>query len=195
MPGVLAALRALGKIGWPHVVITNQAVVGRGLMSPQTLADIHERMTRAVMEAGGRIDSVFSCIHRPDEDCICRKPHPGQLMQAADRLNLDLAHSFMVGDAETDILAAQAAGCRPVLVKTGRGREQLELLREHRVDGFHVAENLVEAVHWISAQVRSQGPSQFEIQHVSVPQSQRPAASARNAAAPRTFRQNVIRSK
>ncbi len=151
LPGALEALRRLAWLGWPVVVVSNQAAVNRGLVSRQTVDAIHARMVDAVAVAGGRIDGVLYCPHRPDENCECRKPRPGLLLQAAARWALDLSRSYLVGDAESDVLAALAVGCRPVLVRTGRGVEQLALLRQHGVDTFHVAADLAEAVDWILA--------------------------------------------
>ena len=149
LPGVLPALRRLALLEWPVVVISNQAIVGRGLVSRQTLDVINARMVRTVQSVGGRIDRVFYCPHRPEEKCTCRKPQPGLLLQAAEQMKLDLARSFFVGDAESDVMAAKAAGCRPVLVKTGRGVGQMALLRQDHVMGYYLAEDLSEAIDWI----------------------------------------------
>lgn len=151
LPRALEALRELAGLGWPVVVVSNQAAIGRGLVSRQMVEEINARMVAAVHAAGGRIDGVFYCPHRPEDGCACRKPRPGLLFRAAASLGLDLARSFLVGDAESDILAAQAAGCRPILVLTGRGAEQLAYLQAHGIDGFHVANDLADAVKWIIA--------------------------------------------
>jgi D-glycero-D-manno-heptose 1,7-bisphosphate phosphatase len=152
LPGVLAALRRLARLQWPIVVISNQAAIGRGMASRQAVDDINARMVKAVQEAGGRIDDIFYCPHRPDEECACRKPRPGLLLRAAERLQLDLGRSFLVGDAESDVLAARAVNCRPVLVRTGRGWEQLATLRQQNAS-FYVADDLGGAVDWILTQV------------------------------------------
>jgi len=149
LPGVLDALRQLAQLEWPVVVISNQAIVGRGLVSRQTIDEIGEQMTSVVWSRGGRIDRVLYCPHRPEEHCECRKPRPGLLLSAASEMDLDLPHSFFVGDAESDVLAAQAVGCRPVLVKTGRGFGQLAVLRQSNVMGYYLADDLAEAVNWI----------------------------------------------
>jgi len=149
LPGAMDALQKLARLGWPVVVVSNQAIINRGLVSRQTVDEINARMVAAVQDAGGRIDSVLYCPHRPDENCNCRKPRPGLLLQAAEQWALDLSHSYLVGDAENDVLAALSAGCRPILVQTGRGVEQLALLRQRGVDSFHVADNLADAVDWI----------------------------------------------
>ena len=149
LPGILTALRRLTQLEWPVVVISNQAVVGRGLVSQRTIDEINAHMVSVVQSMGGRIDHVFYCPHRPEEKCTCRKPQPGLLLQAAEQMKLDLARSFFVGDAESDVMAAKAAGCRPVLVKTGRGVGQMALLRQDHVMGYYLAEDLSEAVDWI----------------------------------------------
>jgi D-glycero-D-manno-heptose 1,7-bisphosphate phosphatase len=159
LPGALDALRTLAGLDWPVVVISNQAAIGRGLISREAVDEINRRMAAAVRAAAGRIDDVLYCPHRPDEACECRKPQAGLLLAAADRLGLNLGDSFLVGDAESDVLAARAAGCRPVLVLTGRGAEQLSLLRKHDIDGYHVVDDLAGAVDWIVKTVRVATPA------------------------------------
>jgi len=149
LPGVLDALWQLAQLEWPIVVISNQAIVGRGLVSRQTIDEISGQMTSVVWSEGGRIDRVYYCPHRPEEHCECRKPRPGLLLRAAKEMGLDLSHSFFVGDAESDVLAAQAVGCRPVLVKTGRGSGQMTVLRQSNVTGYYLADDLADAVNWI----------------------------------------------
>jgi len=149
LPGAIKALQRLSQLGWPVVVVTNQAVVGRGLVSRRTVEEIHAQMMAAVCGAGGRMDEVLYCPHGPEDRCACRKPRPGLLLLASARLGLDLSRSFMVGDAESDVFAAQAVGCRPVLVKTGRGVGHLGLLRQNHVRGYYLADDLADAVNWI----------------------------------------------
>jgi D-glycero-D-manno-heptose 1,7-bisphosphate phosphatase len=119
--GALAAVRRLHEAGWPIVVVTNQSAIGRGLTSAQAVDEIHARMRAAIAEAGGAVARVEHCPHHPDDDCQCRKPKPAMLERGAAALGADLAASYFVGDHLTDVEAALAAGCRPVLVRTGRG--------------------------------------------------------------------------
>ena len=149
LPGVLAALRRLSQLEWPVVVISNQAVVGRGLVSQQTIDEINANMVSVAHSVGGRIDRVFYCPHRSEENCNCRKPQPGLLLDAAEQMKLDLSSSFFVGDAESDVMAAKAVGCRPMLVKTGRGIGQMAVLRQDQVMGYYLADDLSDAVEWI----------------------------------------------
>ncbi|MFQ5610861.1 MAG: D-glycero-beta-D-manno-heptose 1,7-bisphosphate 7-phosphatase [Anaerolineae bacterium] len=145
LPGALAALRRLAASPFQIVVVTNQSALGRGLLDPAGLECIHARMSRAVLAAGGRIDRIFYCPHRPEDGCACRKPRPGLLEQAARALNIDLARSYLVGDALSDIQAAQAAGCLPLLVLTGRGAAA----RQQSAGRYQVVRDLGAAVDWI----------------------------------------------
>lgn len=151
LPGVLAALARLAATDLVVVVITNQSAINRGQVAMRTVDDIHRRMVAAVEAAGGRVDAVYTCPHRPDEDCSCRKPRPGLLRQAAAELGLDLARSFLIGDSWEDIQAALAAGCRPYLVLTGRGQAQRAQAEHEAAGRFEVVHDLVQAVDAILA--------------------------------------------
>ena len=153
LPGALRALQMLAQLEWPLVVISNQAAIGRGLVSYQTVDEIHHRMALMVEKVGGRIDEVLYCPHRPEEMCICRKPNPGMLLHAAQDMDLDLTHSFLVGDALTDITAAMSVGAQPVLVKTGRGDEQLARYGAESFGGVYIAGDLLDAAGWIIQRV------------------------------------------
>lgn len=151
LPNALIALRRLAIFGWPVIVITNQSIIGRALVSRAAVDDIHERMLKSVSNAGGRIDSIFCCPHRPDELCECRKPRPGLLLRAAAQFSIDLQRSYFVGDAESDLEAARAAGCKAVFVKSGRGNDLLERMDADALSNIHVEDDLDAAVLWIAA--------------------------------------------
>lgn len=125
LPGALEALARLARLDLYVVVITNQAIINRHTVPVEVVENIHTRMVRAIQAAGGRIDRVMYCPHRPEENCICRKPQPGLLLAAAAELGLDLSQSYLIGDAETDMQAGRAVGCQCYLVLTGRGRQHL----------------------------------------------------------------------
>jgi len=148
LPGSLDALRLLGELGWPVVIISNQSAIGRGLVAAETVAMINARLVEQVKHAGGRIDRVYVCPHRPDEGCTCRKPSPGLLQQASRELGLDLQRSYLIGDAESDILVAKAVSAQPILVLSGRGIEQRKKLVG--LEGmFQAFQDLSEAAAWI----------------------------------------------
>ena len=123
LPGALEAIARLTQGGWRIVVATNQSGIARGLFDMSTLNAIHTEMHRAVGQTGGRIDAVFFCPHAADSNCECRKPKPGMLREIAARLDVELDGVPMIGDSLRDLEAAAAAGARPVLVLTGKGRK------------------------------------------------------------------------
>ena len=128
LPGSLEAIARLCRADYTVVVATNQAGVGRGLFSQEMLIRIHRKMASSIRDKGGRLDSVFFCPHSPAEQCGCRKPKPGMLLEISDRLGIGLSGVPVVGDSLRDLEAAEAAGAIPVLVKTGRGRLTQEKL-------------------------------------------------------------------
>jgi histidinol phosphatase-like enzyme len=108
-------------------------------------------MIEAVRLGGGRIDAVYYCPHRPEEDCLCRKPRPGLLLRAARELDIDLPGSWLIGDDLRDLESAAAAGVRPVLVRTGHGKQLAEDVLARAPYRFDVFEDLLEAVARLSA--------------------------------------------
>jgi histidinol-phosphate phosphatase family protein len=116
LPGAAEAVARLCEAGFRVAVVTNQSAVGRGLLTMDTLDDIHRNLDAVIGAAGGRIDLFVVCPHRPETGCDCRKPRPGLLLEAGRRLGIDLTETSMVGDQPSDVAAAVAAGCRPVLV-------------------------------------------------------------------------------
>ena len=123
IPGSLEAIARLTREGWRVVVATNQSGLARGLFEMATLNAIHAKMHKAVMQAGGRIDSIFFCPHAADSTCECRKPRPGMLLEIAVRYNVELKGVPAVGDSLRDLEAAQAVGATPILVLTGKGQK------------------------------------------------------------------------
>jgi D-glycero-D-manno-heptose 1,7-bisphosphate phosphatase len=119
--GALEAVARLNQAGWHAVIATNQSGIGRGLVDMTSLNAIHQHMQQMLLAKGGRIDAVFICPHVPQEQCSCRKPLPGLMLQIAARYGVDdLARVPMVCDTVRDLEAAQAAGCEPHAVRTGR---------------------------------------------------------------------------
>ena len=115
----IEAVKKLRAAGFMIVIATNQAAIARGLFTEEELAVAHAALLEKFKEAGAPIDAVYYCPHLPEGQlpeysivCDCRKPKPGLLLDAAQELDIDLARSYMVGDSERDILAAQAAGCK-----------------------------------------------------------------------------------
>jgi D-glycero-D-manno-heptose 1,7-bisphosphate phosphatase len=128
LPGAFEALRRLAEADIPVVIVTNQGAVGRGMMTSDVAWELQARIVAEIETHGGRVAGSYLCPHHPEDGCTCRKPMPGMICQASRDLGLSISHSIMVGDAVTDVRAALAAGCRAMLVRTGRGRAQEALL-------------------------------------------------------------------
>lgn len=123
LPGSLAALADLTRAGYELVVVTNQPGISAGHFTINRLNRIHERMIQLLREQGGEIGAIFFCPHEADAGCDCRKPAPGLMLEAGRRLQCPLDGVYAIGDTVNDLQAAHAAGARPVLVRTGRGRD------------------------------------------------------------------------
>lgn len=153
IPGVAGAVRRLNDADWLVVVVTNQSGVARGYYGEQDVAALHRHMAAELARQGARVDGWYYCPHHPtgnqpyNRQCDCRKPLPGMLVQAARELDIDLSRSWMVGDKLADIAAGQAAGCRPVLVRTGYGHQEAARLPA----GVPVCDDLAAAVALILA--------------------------------------------
>lgn len=114
MPTAAAALQLLRDRGIPTGVVTNQSGIGRGIVTPDDVARVNER----VDELLGPFDTWCVCPHREDENCSCRKPQPGMLLQAAAELGVVPGDVAYIGDIGSDMEAAAAAGARGVMVPT-----------------------------------------------------------------------------
>jgi D-glycero-D-manno-heptose 1,7-bisphosphate phosphatase len=154
------ALARLTYLDLAIVVVTNQAAINRKLVTVEIVDEIHDRMCREIALAGGRIDRVYYCPHRPDEGCACRKPEPGLMLRAASDLGIELQGSYLVGDAWSDVQAGLAVGCVPYFVMTGRaGRQAPEAFRQGS-GRFRVVADLSEAVTSI---LRAEGCTPYEM--------------------------------
>ena len=161
LPGSLDALAALTAAGHRLILITNQSMIGRGMVSLDVLEDMHRRMQQAVAEAGGRIFDIFYCPHRPEDRCDCRKPAPGLILQAASRHHLDPCEAIMIGDNVKDIACGRNAGCgATILVRTGSGRRAEKEMAASGLRPTAVADDLSAAAGMIlSGRVVLQTPS------------------------------------
>jgi len=148
LPGSLEGIARLTRAGFAVVVATNQSGVGRGLLDEPTLAAIHGKMEAAVSAAGGRIDAIYYCPHRPEDGCDCRKPRPGLLREIAARYGTTLDDVPVIGDSRRDIEAALAVRARPILVLTGSGRATLaDLEKENGAGSVYGPEGRVPEVY------------------------------------------------
>lgn len=162
--GSLDALARVGATDYRVIVITNQSGIGRGLMSHETVNEIHTRMTAEIRHVGGRVDEVYYCPHSSQDNCTCRKPAPEMLLRGRDRYQLDVGASYLVGDWVDDVLAARAAGVKPLLVRTGRGERAIAEMLTREIPAPEIFENLAAAVEWILAHERAPQGTRREAQ-------------------------------
>lgn len=143
IPGSIEAAARLSKAGNRIVIATNQAGVGRGLFSLDMLEKIHQKMLSVIASHGGKIEKIYFCPHAPVENCHCRKPKPGMLLQIQKDFNLKSSEMIFIGDSDRDYQAANAVGCEFILVKTGNGMETAKTMKDVKV-----FDDLEDAVHF-----------------------------------------------
>lgn len=127
IPGALQAIKIMSAFAAHIIVVSNQAGIALGLFRREDMSGYNAELRARVEAAGGRIDAFYFCPHREPKDlgpgespCPCAKPAPGMLLETARDFGLDLTRSFMIGDKASDIAAGNAAGCRSILVRTGK---------------------------------------------------------------------------
>jgi D-glycero-D-manno-heptose 1,7-bisphosphate phosphatase len=160
LPGSAAALRELASAGFASVLVTNQSGIARGLFDVPTLERVHARLQSELARAGARLDRLLYCPHHPSEgrppwrqDCACRKPQPGLLLQAARELELDLSACWVVGDSQRDMDAGRRAGVPGrILVLTGKGTLEHTRLDPLRDADVTLCKDLYAAARHILAQ-------------------------------------------
>lgn len=139
LPGVHEAVRLLNRAGYFVVVVSNQRCIAKGLITTSELESMHARMRHEFEVAGARINAIYYCPHEVQPPCICRKPEPGMLLEAAREHQIDLAESWMIGDSKRDVEAGKRAGCRTVQLMEGN---------TFLIGGANaVASSLLDAVH------------------------------------------------
>jgi D-glycero-D-manno-heptose 1,7-bisphosphate phosphatase len=152
IPGASRGLRRLQELGLGLVIVTNQSVVGRGMVDEAGLEAIHRRLLEMLGNEGVTIDGVYHCPHVEEDGCGCRKPEPELVWRAAHDLGFDPRRSFLVGDHLTDVEMGRSVGAATILVKTGHWTENAP------ADGGpdHVAADLEEAADIIRELIASE---------------------------------------
>ena len=115
-PNVAKNIKSLKDAGFLVIVITNQSAVNRGIITHEIVSQIHDSIQDHLKKYGTFLDGFYYCPHTPNENCNCRKPKPGLLQQAILELNIDLNSSWMIGDSDSDIEAADSVGCKAIKI-------------------------------------------------------------------------------
>lgn len=150
--GSADAIAQLHRAGYTVVVATNQSGIGRGYFSLETLTAIHQKMNDHVAAAGGKISAIFYCPHGPDDGCDCRKPKAGLIDQIIAQFNTDVTDAPLVGDSLRDLQCGVLRGCKPVLVKTGKGARTLAKGFPDELDNVSIYASLLDFTRHFLAQ-------------------------------------------
>lgn len=147
--GAQEAIKQLKNAGYMIVVISNQAGIARKMYNESDVTKLHDFVNAELAKTDTAIDAFYFCPHHPDFSkvgtCQCRKPAPNMILQAAQDLNIDLEKSWMIGDKLIDIQAGTAAGVKAILVRTGYGKEEENLLPHYA----KISDNLSKAAQFI----------------------------------------------
>jgi len=121
LPQVFTAINKFNQMGFLTIIITNQSAINRGIITKTQLDDIHTFMLNELEKNSCKITKIYFCPHRPDEDCSCRKPQTGLLTRAIEDFDIDISNSWLIGDKESDILAAKKIGLKSIFVNEENG--------------------------------------------------------------------------
>lgn len=105
------AINLLKKNNFLIILVTNQSVINRGIITIDVLNEIHNHLQDYLSRHDTKIDAIYFCPHKPDENCDCRKPKPGLILRATKEFDIDLTQSWFIGDSQSDIDAAKTVGC------------------------------------------------------------------------------------
>lgn len=122
--GSMDAIAFLTQAGYTIAVATNQSGIGRKYFTVQDLTEMHAKMHRLAVQAGGTIDGIWFCPHTAADNCECRKPKPGMIIDIIERFKANAAETWLVGDSLRDLQAIDAAGGKSALVLTGKGKKR-----------------------------------------------------------------------
>jgi D-glycero-D-manno-heptose 1,7-bisphosphate phosphatase len=118
-PDTLQALQELVALDYEVFIITNQAGIGEGLIDEPAFQVIQAEVLRQLEPSRVKILATYMCPHVPQDNCVCRKPKPTMLLQAAQDFDIDMSQSWMIGDNQSDVMAGLSAGTKTILVQTG----------------------------------------------------------------------------
>jgi len=160
LPDVGKAINKFHELGFKTIVISNQPGLAKDKFTMDIFKKIQKKMEQELAKTGSYLDGQYYCLHHPEgtnkeytKACECRKPKPGLILKAAEKHDIDLANSWMIGDGVTDIKAGQNAGCKTILI--GRMKCELcNLLEDENAKPDFIASNLYKASFIIEKEVK-----------------------------------------
>lgn len=115
--GIFKYIKKLNDENFKIIVISNQSAINRGLTTKKNIDEIHKYILKKCKQNNCKIDAIYYCPHRPDENCSCRKPKIGLILKAAKNHSIDLKSSWFIGDKDTDVQAGKRSGCRTFKIR------------------------------------------------------------------------------
>jgi histidinol-phosphate phosphatase family protein len=129
-PFAAKAIKSLQNKGFLIILITNQSGIGRGFFDENALSEIHDKLIFELSRQGAKLDAIYFCPHISADECVCRKPKAGMILEAARNFQIDLQNSWMIGDKAVDVETGINAGTKTALVLTGYGQNEVEKVSE-----------------------------------------------------------------
>jgi D-glycero-D-manno-heptose 1,7-bisphosphate phosphatase len=127
--GIFEACKYFLNVGYEIIIITNQSGISRGYYNQDDYDILTKWMLERFKENDISILDIFHCPHSPEDNCKCRKPKPGMIFAAKNKYDINLSQSWLIGDKETDIIAANNAGIsNTILVKSGHKINERETI-------------------------------------------------------------------
>lgn len=148
--GIVEVIKTANTLGVAVIVITNQSQIARGMVSQEGVQEMHDVLQGRMAAQGARIDGWYLCPHHPNDACVCRKPKPGMLLDAARERRLDLARSVLIGDSDKDVMAGTAAGIKTIFLRNAHNKEE-----EQRCPPSHAVDRLADAIPFLRDQFLS----------------------------------------
>ena len=145
-PNTKPGIKLLNDNGFNIIIITNQSVIARGMVTKKELDYIHKKMVEELEAYGCKIFKIYYCPHHPDDGCNCRKPKPGLLLKAAEENNIDTSKSYMVGDRMMDVEAGKKVNCKTVLISSDLDNKEF---KNNGLKPDYIAQDLLGAGKWI----------------------------------------------
>lgn len=150
LPNALAGLKKMQDMDYRLVIVTNQAGIGLGYFTKEDFYRVNKKMLTQISKAGITLDKIYFCPHSKADNCPCRKPEISLILRAKEDLNLDLSHSFFIGDNQIDIETGDRAGMKTILIQSDINPDQSNLA----ITPDFIAKDLLEAADFILQQER-----------------------------------------
>jgi D-glycero-D-manno-heptose 1,7-bisphosphate phosphatase len=135
-PNIARYIDRIKEAGYLVIVVTNQPDISRAKLNIHELEKMHNKIRNEL-----DVDDIFVCPHDDSDNCVCRKPKPGMVIEAKKKYDIDLANSFLIGDSWKDIDAAKRSGCREILINASYNQD---------IDCVNRVNNLSEAISLIT---------------------------------------------